>query len=335
MSVTDPSHFGTLILGEPETVELTHPRDPRRTFAVRCARGAWRPPERLARFLPEDFSVPLECYTAGDGRRRIRLRCNYEELIDLGAGGGLAVIHGMRGFDKEVDYAYRAMLLIHEHVRGRACCGTRGMKEHLTREFHYSRDLHIRPPGRLSYDQRDVLPDNLGRTAQGTGQRPSVTQLTKRGREAAQEAGYRNPTSRRAIAFGLYEAIKRNPVLAEPENVAALVRMALFDVASMTPDPSPEVIQYVTERLLKAIESHLAEPQADFDRWFSGPSNTLVKQIARQKGEPGGRLNRDEVRKALLRLGWDAYTSTFKPSLLARVIDRLEQLRSVILCYET
>ena len=97
------------------------------------APGQWRPPQRIAEFLPIDFSIPLGCYTGPDGLRRIVPRCNFEELIDLGTVGGVAVIHGMHGFDKGRDHSYRAMLLIHQHVCGRVRLGTRGMKEHLTR----------------------------------------------------------------------------------------------------------------------------------------------------------------------------------------------------------
>jgi hypothetical protein len=224
-------------------------------------------------------------------------------LIDLGALGGLAVLHGIRGFSEETDHSYRAMLLIHQHVRGRAYRGTRGMREHLTREFQHSRDLYVRRAGRLADSERDVLPEDLGLSPQGL----SVTELTEHGRQAAQEAGYRNPTSRHAISFSFYEAATRNPLELEAEEVPALVQLALFDLEPSAGAPSPELIDTVTERLLEAIHRHLADPQEQFDRWFSGPNNSLVKQLAQRQGRPGGRLPRDEVRQALLALGWRAY----------------------------
>ncbi|HUT93407.1 MAG TPA: hypothetical protein VMY37_28345 [Thermoguttaceae bacterium] len=88
MEVTDPSCFGTVTFGEPETVEFPVPGEPHRNVAVTCAHGEWRPPDRLNRFLPEDFSAPLDCYTGSDGLRRIVPRCNCEELIDLGRLAG-------------------------------------------------------------------------------------------------------------------------------------------------------------------------------------------------------------------------------------------------------
>lgn len=307
MEVTNPCCFGTTVFGEPETIELPSPRDAEQRITVTRAQGEWRPPERLAQFLPEGFAIPLECYTGPDGLRRIIPRCSFEELIDVGAVGGLAVLHGIRGFNEEVDHSYRAMFLIHQHVRGRAHRGTRGMKEHLTREFNYSRDLYVRRPGRLSDGERDVLPHDVGQTSDGEGPHLSVTQLTECGRRAAEEAGYSNPVSRHAIPFGLLEAAKLNPSEVPAEDVPALVRTALFNIDGSSHVPSEEIIQIVTERLLEAIDRHLVEPQEKFDEWFCGASNSIVKQIAQQRRKPGGQLEREEVRQALLHLGWRAY----------------------------
>lgn len=307
MEVTNPSHFGTIIFGEPETVEFPYPGDPQENVATTRSRGEWCPPDRLRQFLPDGFSVPLDCYTGPDGLRRIILRCNFEELIDVGAVGGLAVLHGLRGFDKEVDRSYRAMFLIHQHVRGRAYGGTRGMKEHLTRKFEYARDVHVRSLGRLTDDQRDVLAEDVGLNTHGEGHGVSVAQLTENGRQAAREAGCRNPISKQAIAFGLLEAAKMNPLKVGDEEVPHLVRMALFDIDSSEGAPYEELVEIVAERLLEAVDPHLDDSQEAFDQWFSGPSNSLVKQIAQQKKKRGGELSREDVRQALLCLGWRAY----------------------------
>lgn len=307
MQFDDPSFFGTVTFGEPQAVQLAFPGDPQKTVAVTCEHGEWRPPDRLVPFLPDDFSLPLDCYRGPDRLRRIVPLCTFEELIDVGAVGGLAVLHGVRGFSSEVDNSYRAMFLIHQHVRGRAYGGTRGMKEHLTREFDYSRDLYVRRLGRTADDQRNVLPDDVGLNNHGEGHRLSVGQLTENGRRAAVKAGYRNPTSKHAIAFGLFQAAQLNPLEVQPEGVPALVRMALFDVDPSKDVPSEELLEQVKERLLEAIDSHLLDPQEEFDRWFVGPGNSLVKQIAQQKLKRGGELQREEVRGALLHLGWEAY----------------------------
>lgn len=272
-----------------------------------CAHGEWRPPERLAQFLPPDFVVPLDCYTGPDGLRRILPRCSFEELIDLGVVGGLAVIHGIKGFNKESDALYQAMLLVHQHVRGRRYLGTHGMKEHRTREFHYSRDLYVRRSGRVVDSERDVLPDDIGVNAQGEGRRLTVTQLTEHGRQDARQAGHRNPTGKPAISFGLYEAAKLNPSEMKAAEVRTLVEMALIDTDLLAESPSPELVDIVEERLLLAIHRHRDDSREAFYRWFLGPKKSLVKQIAQQKGKRGGELSRDDVRRVFLHLGLRAY----------------------------
>jgi len=307
MQFDDPSFFGTVTFGEPQAVQLAFPGDPKKTVTVTCEHGEWRPPDRLVPFLPDDFSLPLDCYRGSDRLRHIVPLCTFEELIDVGAVGGLAVRHGIRGFDKGADDSFHSMFLIHQHVRGRAYGGTRGMKEHLTREFDYSRDLYVRRLGRTTDDQRNVLPDDVGLNNHGEGHRLSVGQLTENGRRAAVKAGYRNPTSKHAIAFGLFQAAQLNPLEVQPEGVPALVRMALFDVDPSKDVPSEKLLELVKERLLEAIDSHLLDTQEEFDRWFVEPGNSLIKQIAQQKRKRGGELRRGEVRGALLHLGWEAY----------------------------
>jgi hypothetical protein len=182
------------------------------------------------------------------------------------------------------------------------------MKEHLTRKFEHARDLYIRSSGRLTDDAQDVLPEDVGLNSRGEGDRLSVAHLTESGRRAAQETGgCRNPISKQAIAFGLLEAAKLNPLEVRDEEVMPLVRMALFDIDSSEGAPLEELVEIVAERLLEAIDRHLDDFQEAFDQWFSGSSNSLVKQIAQQKSKRGGELPREDVRQALLHLGWRAY----------------------------
>jgi hypothetical protein len=307
MEVTDRSSFGTSTFGAPQTLEILAPGDPSWKIITTCVHGEWRPSERLAEFLPPNFAVPLTCYTGPDGLRRIVPRCSFEELIELGALGGLAVIHELKGFNKELDHSHRAMLLVHQHVRGRRYRGTHGLREHLTREFQYSRDLYVRRSGRVADGERDVLPDDIGVNHHGEGQRLTVKQLTERGRQAARQAGYCNPTSKPSIQFGLYEAAKLNPLDVKAEEVRPLVEMALFEKELLGDAPSPELVGIVEERLLEAIHLHGADSRETFYEWFLGPKNSLVKQIAQQKGKPGGKLSRDDVRRVFLHLGLRAY----------------------------
>ncbi|MEQ8788667.1 MAG: hypothetical protein RIC55_20320 [Pirellulaceae bacterium] len=307
MEVTDPLNFGIVTLAESAPLEMTIGGDAKREFTVPTQEGEWRPPTEIARFLPDGFRIPLQCFAASDGLRRFCIGCSFEELIELGAVGGLAVLHRVRGIDSEVDHTYRAMHLIHQYVRGRSYRGSRGMREHLTREFAHSRDLYVRRSGRLADDERDVLPDDIGLSTRGEGHRLSVGQLTELGRRAAQNAGHANATSDIAIAYGLFEAAKLNPVEIEADRIPNLVKLALFDIDPAQSEQSADLVEIVYERLVAAIHRRLDDSQDDFDRWFSGPGNSIVKQIAQQKNQRGGRLRHEEVRQALLQLGWQAY----------------------------
>jgi hypothetical protein len=181
------------------------------------------------------------------------------------------------------------------------------MKEHLTREFEYSRDLYVRRSGRLADDERDVLPDDMGLTAQGEGRRLTVTKLMELGRQAAHAAGHSNPISKVAVAYGLYEAAKLNPLEVEVEKVPVLVRSALFDIEPWQDALSAERVEIVMERLLEAVDSHRDDSQNEFHEWFFGPHNSLVKQIAQQKSKQGGKLTREIVRRAVLEHGVRAF----------------------------
>lgn len=305
MGAVDLSYFGQASFEEPETIEITSPGDPTTKITAQCSQGEWRPPTRLASFLPPEFAIPLTCYSGSDGIRRIVPGGTFEQLIYEGARGGLAVLQGIHGFDKEVDHSYRAMFLIHQYVRGRVYRNRHGMREHLMREFRSSRDLHVRQSGRIVDSERDVLPSDLGRLAPDEGRPCSVSTLTKIGRDAAVQDGIVNPTSQYAISYGLYEAARRTPLTVADQEVPALIRSALFD--NVHGDLPDELIGYVEERLVTALHGHLLDSSEDFEKWFFSADNSLVKQLAKQKKPAGGRLDEDDVRRVLLELGWLAY----------------------------
>ena len=307
MKIIVPSDFGTITFRQAEAVEFPYPGEPDRTITVTSTSGRWNPPEHLTPSLPGDFSLPLACVVGPDGLRRIVPNCSFEELIDIGAVIGPALLDDAHHMDDGVDKSYRVMHLVLQYVRGRAFRDKRGMQEHMTRNYRTSRDLYVRPSGRFSGNQHDVLPGDVGLDAEGKGERFSVTRLTDTGRQVACEAGWRNPISKQAIPFGFCEAAKRNPLRLEAEEVPSLVRMALFDIDTSRGTPSTEVADAVEERLLEALERHLDDPCEEFEEWFSGTRSSLVKQIAQQKKKPGGQLEHGEVRQALLHLGWRAY----------------------------
>jgi len=299
------SQFGTVVFGPSQPVEFAMGGDSRSTIPVQYALGEWRPSPSVARHFQRDFTVALERYTATDGIRRIVLGGSPEELIDLGTTAGLAILQDRNELDdKQVDM-YRVLLQIHQYVHGRRRAQRRGMREHSQRRFQYSRDLYVRRTGRIADGERDVLPGEIGVNAQGEGQRLSVSQLMRLGRAAAVEAGYRQPTSKTAIEFGLYEAAKRNPLLIKTDEAIKLVRMALIDIESVDA-VSPQLRDIVWVRLYQAMISHAGDSVEDFRGWFLGSDNSLIKQLAQPKAKDGGRLKQNDVRNALLQLGRDA-----------------------------
>ena len=59
MEVVDPSYFGQASFEKPETIEIASPGDSATKITTQCSQGQWRPPARLASFLPLEFVVPL------------------------------------------------------------------------------------------------------------------------------------------------------------------------------------------------------------------------------------------------------------------------------------
>src|SRR5262249_31409844 len=108
------------------------------------------------------------------------------------------------------------------------------------------------------------------------------------------------------VKYGLLSAARRNPLQANSEGVPGLVRGALYDTGD-SPVVSKATIREVYCRTLEALQKHQHDSTTDFDRWFWGRHNTLLKQIGQQKKAPCGSLGQEQVRRALLELGWRAY----------------------------
>jgi hypothetical protein len=142
MDVRKPSILGTVTFDEAETVQSPSPRDPHKSVTITRAYGRWTPSERVARFCSKDFCLPLDRVTGADGVRRIFPACSWDELIEMGFVAGLAIVHDINGYSQEQDELYSLMFRILQFARGRPFRGRRGMKEHLTRKFAYSRDLY-------------------------------------------------------------------------------------------------------------------------------------------------------------------------------------------------
>jgi hypothetical protein len=248
--------------------------------------------------LPADFELALQCVTGPDRLRRFYPLTSFEGFLAQAWLGGLAVLWQRQNVRGNELHSYRAMRFLLLRVRR--------MTEHFRHRFDSSRDLTVVPSGRTEPGKRDVLPDDLGLDTRGCGQRWGVKELIARGEAQARQAGYPRPTIAQAIHHGLVEAAHRNPLPVPDEKVPGLIRAALFDV-DWAEEPDPTLVETVTERLLTALWPHLEDTGQDFEKWFLGPKNSLVHQLAKQRQSPGGVLPEGEVRRVLLHLGWQAY----------------------------
>jgi hypothetical protein len=248
--------------------------------------------------LPPGFDLSLQCVIGSDGLRRFYPWNSFETFLALASTGGLAILWQRQRLSAHELHSYRATRLLFLRAHR--------MAEHFRHRFDSSRDLTVVPSGRAEAGVKDILPEDLGQDASGQGRRWGVKELIRRGEEKARAAGYPRPTVAQTIHHGLVEAARLRPLPVAGERVPDLIRSALFDVG-WAEEPAPELVEAVTDRLLTVLHSHLEEDTSAFEKWFLGPKNSLVHQIAKRKRSPGGGLEESEVRRALLHLGWQAY----------------------------
>jgi hypothetical protein len=262
-------------------------------------RHVWRPSPELLHQLPEGYSFAMRCVVGPDGLRRF-YPGSFEGQIATAFQGGLAILSLMGNLSPEQRYSYRAMYLLFERLRK--------TREHLGNALLNATSLRVSRVGRDVAEERSILPESVGQDSHGQGRSWSVDQLVREGREAAVAAGIQRPGEEDCVRYGLVAAARRNPLYLRPQEVLPLVRMALYESVPVDEPLGQELLGLVLERTLAAVQGHLTEPANEFNAWFSGPKNSFVQQIARRKLLPGGVLDRDLVRRALLKLGWQAYS---------------------------
>ncbi len=257
----------------------------------------WLPPECLCADLPNDFWFDFVAHEH-DGTRRFVPLGKADQMIHHGFLAGIAILSRDPSITCDDRNRFRAMKLIFD--RGQQ------LKEHQKRRFRSTADLYVRRTGRGGGVPCFVLPESIGKTANGTGRPWSPTRLISEGRRRAQAAEHQRPSGERAIAYGLLAAAERNPLVCQVRQVVPLVRRALFDLSEADINQGRRKLNAVTERVFQAIGSHLDDSQAKFDRWFSGPNSNLMKTIASLNAR-GPRLSVDQARWGFLELVWRSY----------------------------
>lgn len=285
--------------GEMQVAELHERSEFPAKLVDRVDRYRWTPSTKLSALVPIGFEITLDAARGGiDGIRRFFPPNGHGPLLHQAWLVGLAILTRLMNMNEERQQSYRMMYLLFQRVRS--------MLEHLRREFRWSRDLFIRQTGRLDAHDRDVLPSPLRAGDAPAGKRWSITQLTDRGREAAEAAGVHKLNRAQLVHWGLFVAACEHPLLLEPAEIPGLVRAALFD-GGPPGKVDAETRGIVEERILTALLPHLTDDTWKFENWFSGPKNGLINQIAKQRRSRGGPLDKNVVRKVLLDLGWQAY----------------------------
>jgi hypothetical protein len=247
--------------------------------------------------LPPGFELPLQCVIDHEGLRRFYPWTTFEGFLALASAGGLAILCHRQQLDAPQRHSYRAMRFLFLRARRTA--------DFFRHQFDHPQDLSVADSGRTDPTERDILPEDMGLDARGNGQRWSSEEVIRRGGVAARAAGYVRPTTAQCIHYGLVEAARLNPLPIAEGKVPLLIRSALFDVDPAN-EPESGLVGIVSERLLAALDRHLADETAAFEKWFLGPKNSLVHQLAKQKRGRGGELAEDDVREVLLHLGWQA-----------------------------
>ena len=297
-TVTSPDRasFGEIRIEEAEDVRF-RPTENADEITHRRSKYTWHPPEELTPLLPDAFQLSMQCVTGSDGVRRFFPWNGFELFLALASEGGLAILTQRENLNAEYRHSYRIMRLFFLRVLRSA--------EFLDRGFEYASDLRVVQSGREILSERDVLPDDLGLDPQGNGTHWNVRTLMDQGKTAARAAGCSSPTAKQFIHYGFIQAARLNPLSVPESQVPLLIRNALFIESADEPDK--HLLEIVTDRLQAALHTHLDEPHEAFEKWYLGRNNSLVHQLAKQKGSPGGRLEVSEVRNVLVHLGWRAY----------------------------
>ena len=205
-----------------------------------------------------------------------------------------------QGLSEENSFSFRlATLLFQQREKTR---------ESFSRRFKCRSDLLIPSTAQIA-GEKDVLPGEIGLSANGLGKRWSVSELLRRGREALGKVSA-SVDGEAVIHAGIVAAARINPIAIEAltyDEARRLIRLALFDLGPATTNTLDGAIgQRVMVRLSEAIQKHVDLSTEDFHTWFFGNRDNLIKQIA-QRRTGGGPIEREAVRQILLEVGFRSY----------------------------
>lgn len=258
----------------------------------------WRPENEISDQVPNNFELKFLCLKGKDSVRRFLPITEGDALISDLFAGGLAILNRDQEFSGAYRWSYRLMFQFFQRVKK--------FSNHCKRNFAGPIDLIIKRTGRGTAGRKNVLPENLGIPHSKDGEPWSITRLQTEGELLAKENGVENPNQEQTVNYGFFAAAKASPLeITKFEKIESLIRIALYNEQNTVPC-DPECQHWIEDRILAALEKHQHDSLEEFDNWFSGPKNSFLTQISKQKC-PFGKLNNAMIRWVLLELGWKAY----------------------------
>jgi hypothetical protein len=279
-----------------------------RNLATTVQHWRWLPDPRILRGLGPNAAVSFRVHSLSGGFRRLVPSMGMDHYSRVSLRIGLEILAHRHALTVERRQDYELMLKLLQRMPA--------TKAYCKRQFSSLTDLKIKRSARGGeLSGTDVLPEHLGKTADGGGRKWSIDRLVAEGHDlheltmqesSGHQQGKACVTSavrpREVIAYGLMAAADLAPSEQRGDQIHRLMRMALLDMGSLRPTNHEEVLSWVTGRLWAMWNAHLGDTEAKFNSWFQGGHSNLIKSLANLAGYPGGRLAREDVEWALLEL---------------------------------
>lgn len=270
----------------------------------------WQPPYQLSCQLPDWFQLRLQCIIRPDGFRiftpiealtarseRSDLGLRYIEqlggLVAVAAAGGATILEDQGIAPKEQCLTFRTAWLMQEHTRHR--------REFIGDSRQLLNELRICAGARREHSQNSILPCDFGITANGLGRHWSLADVRRAGLEAARLKGIESPQHLDIVRLGLLEGAKLRPLRLTKSELRSILRQSLF---VPTTTVSRSQLAYVADRILTNLDDAIDDDDPDaLKRWIEDRDSSQPRMIEKLLD---CKMDRDQVRAAIVELGWRA-----------------------------
>lgn len=258
----------------------------------------WVPNRRILRDIPQGFRLAFRCICGEDGLRRFVPEESLPTFLSRASVSGLAILDRVQTLAVEERQTYRLMSFLFRW----SCDSRRTLQRRIRRREDF--DLCFRERGDGA--QQDILPESL--EVHGVARQWTPEKLLQAGQRASLKFGEANPTFERQVELGLLEAARATPHQIEDlsaEEIQKLLRFSLFGLNQGRSPRDEQLEERIEGRLTEAVQRHLGQSTADFDKWMFRNFDNLVQQLAKRKS--GGEIARQSVRYVLFDLLWRSH----------------------------